>query len=639
MKQNKVETLLYSAIGVLVMFAIIVALNLISSVFKTRVDLTEERLYTLSPGTRAILKKLDSPVEMRFYSTQRGNQVPAALRNYAQHVEDLLDEFRQASGGNIEVKKFDPQPDSETEDLANLDGVEGQLMQNGEKFYLGLAVSMDPVKVSIPLLSPDREKLLEYDLARALSQVIATNKPVLGVISPLPMFGQPMNPMMARMGQQQGQEPWVIISELKKDFEVKQIQMDVEKIDDDIRVLLVVHPKEIKEGAQYAIDQFLMRGGKLVAMLDPQNLMDQNRQNPMMPMPGGPSNMDKLLKAWGVSFDTTKVAADMNYARRLQTRGNQAEIVATFLFLADQAINKDEVVCQQVDEVLLPFAGVFTGTPVAGLKQTVLLKTSKNSQLVEGFMAQMAPGKAAEEFKSSDTSYNLAIRLDGKFKTAFPEGKPAAKAEDDKDKEKKDEKKPEAAGDSLKESKADTAVVLIGDSDWIYDQWSVTVQTIPMLNYRMVQPRNGNLALAQNIIEQLGGDSNLIGVRSRGSLQRPFKVVQEMQAKATTRYQTEIANLQKEVDETNQKLQAMQGQKEAGQRFVLSKEQQEEMEKFKQKRAQANKQLKDTRRNLRHDIDALENRLKWGNILGMPMVVVAAGLAISRVRLQKTKAK
>jgi len=403
----------------------------------------------------------------------------------------------------------------------------------------------------------------------------------------------------------------------------------------------VVHPKEIKEGTQYAIDQFLMRGGKLMAMLDPQNLMDQNRQNPMMPMPGGPSNMDKLLKAWGVSFDTTKVAADMNYARRLQTRGNQAEIVATFLFLADQAINKDEVVCQQVDEVLLPFAGVFTGSPVAGLKQTVLLKTSKNSQLVEGFMAQMAPGKAAEEFKSSDTSYNLAIRLDGKFKTAFPEGKPAAKPEDDKDKDKdKDkEKKPEASGDSLKESKADTAVVLIGDSDWIYDQWSVTVQTIPMLNYRMVQPRNGNLALAQNIIEQLGGDSNLIGVRSRGSLQRPFKVVQEMQAKATARYQAEIANLQKEVDETNQKLGALQGQKEAGQRFVMSKEQQEEIEKFKQKRAQANKQLKDTRRNLRHDIDALENKLKWGNILGMPMVVVAAGLAISRVRLQKTKAK
>jgi ABC-type uncharacterized transport system involved in gliding motility auxiliary subunit len=640
MKQQKAETVLYSAVGVAVMFAIIVAVNLIGSVFKTRVDMTEERLYTLSPGTRAILKKLDSPVEIRFYYTQRENQMPPALRNYARHVEDLLGEFRQVSGGNIEVKKYDPEPDSESEDLANLDGVEGQMLQTGEKFYLGLALSLDPAKVTIPFLSPEREKLLEYDLARAVSQVMSTNKPVLGVMTPLPMFGQPMNPMMARMGQQpQGQEPWVIISELKKDFEVKQIAMDVEKIDDDVRVLMLVHPKEIKEGAQYAVDQFLMRGGKLIAMLDPQCLMDQNRQNPMMPMPGGPSNIDKLLKAWGITFDTTKVVADMNYARRLQTRGNQAEIVPTFLFLGDTAIAKEDVVCQQVDEVLLPFAGTFSGTPVAGLKQTVLLRTSKNSQLVEGFMAQMAPGKVAEEFKSSDTVHNLAVRLEGKFKTAFPEGKPAAKPDDDKEDDKKEEKKPEAAGDSLKESKADTAVVLIGDSDWIFDHYSVQVQSIPMLNYRIVQPRNGNLALAQNIIEQLGGDSNLIGVRSRGTLQRPFKVVQEMQAKANARYQAEIANLQKEVDETNQKLGQLQGQKEGNQRFVLSQEQQAEIEKFKQKRAQANKQLKDTRRNLRQDIDALENRLKWLNIAGMPLLVTAAGIGLAVVRKQKTKAK
>jgi ABC-type uncharacterized transport system involved in gliding motility auxiliary subunit len=643
MKQKKVETLLYSVTGVAVMFIIIVAVNFIGSAFKARFDMTEERLYSLSPGTRAILKKLDSPVEVRFYYTQRENQIPPALRNYARHVEDLLDEVRQNSGGNIEVKKYDPEPDSESEDLANLDGVEGQMMQTGEKFYLGLAISLDPAKVSIPFLSPEREKLLEYDLARAISQVMSTNKPVLGVMTPLPMFGQPMNPMMARMGQQQGQEPWVVISELKKDFEVKQIAMDVEKIDDDVRVLLVVHPKEIKEGAQYAIDQFIMRGGKLVAMLDPMCLMDQNRQNPMMPMPGGPSNLDKLLKAWGLTFETTKVAADMNYARRLQTRGNQAEIVPPFLFLADQAINKDDVVCQQVDEVLLPFAGVFTGTPVAGLKETILLKTSKNAQLVEGFMAQMAPGKVAEDFKSADTSYALAVRLEGKFKSAFPDGKPAAKPEDDKDKDgdkdKEKDKKPAASGDSLKEGKADNAVVLIGDTDWIYDHYSVQVQTIPMLNYRIVQPRNGNLALAQNIIEQQGGDSNLIGVRSRGTLQRPFKVVQEMQAKANARFQTEIANLQKEADEANQKLSQLAGQKEAGQRFVLSKEQQDEIEKFKKKRADANKKLKVTRRDLQRDINSLENTLKWSNILGMPFIVVAVGIALASVRKQKTKAK
>ncbi|MEY2410764.1 MAG: gliding motility-associatede transport system auxiliary component, partial [Verrucomicrobiota bacterium] len=201
MKQKKTETLLYSAVGVAVMFVIVIAVNLITSAFKVRADLTQERLYTLTPGTKAILKKIDSPVEIRFYYSQGESRKPGNLENYARAVEDLLGELRQASGGKIQVKKFDPEPDSEAEDLANLDGVEGQMLQTGEKFYLGLCVSLDPLKAAIPFLTPDRERLLEYDLARAISQVLSTNKPVIGVMTALPVFGQPMNPMMMRMGQ------------------------------------------------------------------------------------------------------------------------------------------------------------------------------------------------------------------------------------------------------------------------------------------------------------------------------------------------------------------------------------------------------------------------------------------------------
>src|SRR5206468_3692015 len=232
---------------------------------------------------------------------------------------------------------------------------------------------------------------------------------------------------------------------------------------------MVIHPKEIKDSAQYAIDQFVMRGGKLIACLDSLCLGDMQHQNPMMPMPGGPSNLDKLLKAWGVSFDTTKVAADMNFACKLMTRGNQAELIPTVLFLTDVGISKEDAVASQIDEVLLPFAGVFTGTPVSGLKESVLLKTTKKSQLVEPFLAQMSPAKIVDDFKASDTSYALAVRLEGKFKTAFPDGKPESKSEDkDKDKDaKKDEKKDEnKAKDTLKETKTDNAVMLIGDTDW-----------------------------------------------------------------------------------------------------------------------------------------------------------------------------
>ena len=636
MKEKKLETLVFSTVGVVVMFVIVVAVNLIASALKTRVDLTEGKIYTLSPGTKAILKKIDAPVEVRFYYSQGQSRIPSQYKAYAKQVEDLLNEFRQYAGGNLEVKKLDPEPDSEAEDLANLDGVEGQMVETGDKFYLGIAISLDPQKVALPFLPPNRERLLEYDLARAISQVLSTNKPVIGVMTPLPVFGMQMPPQMRMQMGGQNQEPWAFISELKRDFEVKQVAMEADKIDDDIKVLMVVHPKDIKDAALFAIDQFVMRGGKLIACLDPMCLADVQKQNPMMPMPGAPSNLEKLLKTWGITFDTTKVAADMNFAKQLMVRqGAKPETIPTLLFLSAAGINKEDAVAAQVDEILLPFAGVFTGSPAAGLKQSILLKTSKKSQLVEPFMAQMTPSKIVDDFKESDTVYALALRLEGKFKTTFPDGKPKA---DDKDAEKKDEKKPDdKPGDSLKETKADNAVLLIGDTDFLSDQFSVQVQNF--FGQKMVTPRNGNLALTQNIVEQLAGDQNLIGVRSRGTLNRPFTVVQEMQAKANARFQAEIAKVQKEVDETNQKLNEMQGKKQGNQRFVLSPEQQAEMDKFKKNRAEANKKLKKVRRELAQDIESLELRTKVINIAGMPILVTLLGIGLAVVRKQKTKAQ
>jgi ABC-type uncharacterized transport system involved in gliding motility auxiliary subunit len=638
MKQKKFETLLYSTIGVAVMFVIIVAVNFITGTFKTRIDMTEEKLYTLDPGTRAILKKLDSPVEIRFYFSQSESRMPSGFKTYGQHVEDLLSEFKQAGRGNVVIKKFDPKPDSDAEDLANLDGIEAQMLPTGDHMYLGIAVSQDPAKAALPFLPPERERLLEYDLARAIAQVSATNKPVIGVMTPLPMFGSQIPPQLAMRTGQQSQEPWVFIQELKRDFEVKQVPMDTEKIDDDIRVLLVAHPKDIKDSAQYAIDQFVMRGGKLIAFLDAMSLADSRQQNPMMGMmPGGASSLDKLLKAWGIQFENTKVAADLNFARQLRGPNNQPQTMPAFLFLDAKGINKEDTTTTQLDEVLLPFAGVFTGTPVAGLKQTVLLKTTADAQLVDGFMAQMSGQKIVDEFKPSGTSYALAVRLTGKFKTAFPDGKPASQP--DKDEDKKDEKKEEKPKpeDQIKESKAENSVVLVGDSDFVFDNFCAQVQNF--FGQKIVIPRFGNLTLAQSMVEQMAGDSNLIGVRSRATLNRPFTVVKEMQKQANLRFQAEIKKLEEEQAEAQKRLNELQAKKEAGQRFILSKEQQDEIAKFKQKEAEARKQLKLTRKNLRQEIDSLENRLKWANIAGMPVLVTIAGLALAVLRKRKTKAR
>ena len=635
MKQKKSEILLYSAVGVAVMFFIVVAFNVIAAQFKTRLDLSEDRLYTLSPGTKAILGKLDGPVELRLYATRGEGRGPSALRTYVQSVEDLLNEMKQAGRGNIVIKKFDPQPDSEAEDLANLDGIEPQMdPASGEQFYLGLTVSQDPLKVSLPL-APTRERLLEYDVARAIAQVMSTNKPVIGVMTPLPVFGVQMPPqMMMQMGRQANQEPWVFISELKRDFDVRQVPMETEKIDDDIKVLLVVHPKDIKDTALYAIDQFIMRGGKLVAALDAMCLMDQQRSNPMMPMPSAPSNLEKLLKAWGLTYETGKIVADMNYARQLRGPNGQAQLMPTYLFLTKAAIDRTNVVTGQIDELLLPAAGHYTGEPVSGLKAEVLLRSSTNAALADTMEAQFSPQKIVDDFKSAGKSFQLGLRLTGQFKTAFPDGKPKSEADADKKDEKKEEKKDDG---TLKQSKGENTVTLFADADWLSDQASVEV--LNFLGQKVLRPRNGNLSLAQNLAEQLAGDESLIAIRSRGTLNRPFTVINEIQAKARDRYQEQIGRLQKEQEETQQRVNELQGKKEAGQKFVLSKDQMDEIEKFRTKAAESRKKLREVRRDLRQDVSALETRLKWINIAAVPVLVAIVGIALAVVRKQKTKAR
>src|SRR6266853_2418202 len=288
---RKTENLLYSAGGVVVAFVILLLLNLVLGAPRWRIDFTQDKLYTLSEGTRAVLGKLDSPVKIRLYFSQA--DVPLPIKAYGRRVEDLLAEFRQAGRGKVTVEKLDPQPDSEAEDSATLEGVEAQVTPSGDKFYLGASISYTEQKVALPALTPDREPLLEYDLVRAIARAVSTTKPVIGVMSALPVFGMP--PSQFTGGQPL--EPQVIIGELRRDYTVKRVSLDAERIDDDIKVLLVIHPRGIGERAQYALDQFVLRGGKLIAFLDPSAYFDQLGQMGGMGGGGTPSSLDRLLKA------------------------------------------------------------------------------------------------------------------------------------------------------------------------------------------------------------------------------------------------------------------------------------------------------------------------------------------------------
>ena len=623
MKQTKIQTLLFSTAGVGLAFVAITGLNLLFSPVRARLDLTADGLHTLSEGSRKILSKIDSNVEVRLYVSRGENRMPSALKNYAQTVEDLLQEFRAASGGKITIKRLDPEPDSDAEDTAKLDGIEpvslGQM--GGDPLYFGMAVSLAPETKAIPFLSPQREKLLEYDIARVISQVIATNKPVLGVMTPLPVLGGPaMNPMMMQMGRQpQQQQPWITFSELKRDFTVESVPMDSDSIPEKIQVLMVVHPKDISEKAQYAIDQFILRGGKLIAFLDTQCITDNRNPNPMGMNLGGGSSLPKLLEKWGIGLDTSKVVADRTFSRELQGRDGRPQPVPAFLFLNADGVNRDDAVTGQSDNLWLPFAGGFTGKPADGLRADVLLKSSEDSQLVDGMTSQFNGSKILDDFAPSRTNYPLALRLSGKFKTAFPDGKPGA-----------------TNASSLKEAKSDTVVYLFGDVDFLNDAYSVEVN--PMLG--MAMPRNGNLALVQNLVEQASGDVNLVGARGRASVSRPFTVVQKMEAEARARYQGKIEGLNRKVEQLQSKLNDVQIKQEGNtSKIILTKDQQDAIANFKKQQVEARKDLRKERRNLDVDVKNLENRVKWLNIAAMPLLVSAAGIALAIARKNRTNAK
>lgn len=634
MNANKSQTLLYSAVGVVLMLVALIGLNLLVSPMRLRIDATEEKLHTLSDGTKRILAGLaegDTPVVIHYYVSQEGNRLPTQLESYARQVGDILNEYRAQAGGRIVVKKFDPQPDSEVEDSAKSDGIEAQVNpQNGDSFYLGLSVHLEPNKVAIPALSMERDRLLEYDLSRAISQVVRTEKPVLGVMTPLQVFGVASNPMMARMGQQ-GSDPWILINELKRDFEVRQLPMDTAKIDDDIGALIVIHPKDISEKSQYAIDQFLMRGGRMIALLDALCLADNSNPNPMGFNMGGGSSLPKLLSAWGLEFDPGRVVADLQFAREIDF-GRGPQMAPAFLFLNNRAIDAEDALLAQTDNLLFPFAGAFTGKVVDGLKQDVLIRSTEDAQLVDGITAQLNGQKVMDDFAPAGVEYAMAMRLTGKFKTAFPEGRPegadaAGTGGTDGD--------AETAGEHLAEAKGDAVVYLFGDADFLYDPYCVRIDRM----FRVAIPFNGNLSMGQNLIEEVAGDSNLIGSRSRASLRRPFTVVQEKEAEAQKRFQAEIARFQSEAEESQQRISELQSQREGNQRFILSPEAAEELKKLQEKQVDANRNLRRVRKELRQDVDSLKTRVKWLNIALVPVLVTLTGVGLAVARRQRTAAK
>jgi ABC-type uncharacterized transport system involved in gliding motility auxiliary subunit len=630
MNKKTLEHLLYSTGGLVALVAVLIAANFILGAFNLRADLTEGDVYTLSPGTRQVLGKLEAPVRLRLYYSQGSEAVPVGLKTFAKRVEDLLSEYKSAGGGKVIVEKFNPEPDSDAEDSAQLDGIDGQLTNAGEKFYLGLSISFLDQKAAIPVLAPDRERLLEYDITRGIAQVGETKKPVVGVMSALPVMGRSLDPIR----KQQPSEPWVLVQELKKIFDVREVKLDAPKIDDAIKVLLVIHPRNLSEDTEYAIDQFVLRGGKLVAFVDPYAYFDQqpDLQNPFGGAQAGQSMFYNLFKAWGVDVDMGKVIADLSFAS-----GAGPRLLPTLLSLTTQALNMDDVVTSQIGTLLIPFGGAFKNKLADGLKETVLVHTSKNAMPVDLIIATLSGEPSTRGFQPTNEEMPLAVRLTGKFHTAFPEGRPKPYAPPRADKKKGDEKKAEEKAEpQLKQTAEENTVVLVADVDLLSDGAAVEIQEV--FGQRVPVPRNGNLALALGMVEQLSGDSALINLRSRASFSKPLTVVREMEARAQQQYLGKIKELEDNLNKTQENLQALQRGKSGTASSILTAEQQAELDNFRQRAVETRRDLKELRKNLRVETDALEFWTKILNIGLVPLLVALAGLALALARRRKQAA-
>jgi ABC-type uncharacterized transport system involved in gliding motility auxiliary subunit len=611
---KKHEALIYSAVGLAALFLLLVAFNYLASGAAVRADLTEGKLYTLSNGTKKVLKNLKSPVKVKLYVTA-GEAMPVPLRSFAQRVDDMVREFKAVAGANLVIERYNPRPDSEEEDAAQLDGIEPQQLMSGEQFYLGVAVSQLDRKQSIPVLAPARERLLEYDLIRAIARAGATERPKIGLMSGLPVLGERYNPMT-----RQSAEPWVLANELRRDFEVKPVNLTTETIDKDINVLLLIHPRDIGEATEYALDQFVLRGGKLIAFVDPYAYFDQ-APGPIPGMPGmaSSSTLPRLFKAWGVEMEP-KVIADVVFAS-----GGGQRYTPTVLSLNRTAFARDDVVMAQIETLLYAFGGAFSVKPAEGLAVSALISSSANSMLVDSAQATVSGEGATKSFQPGGKNMPLALRLSGKFKTAFPGGKPVDKAA-------KPKPGAPAAEPALQESATENSVVLVADVDMLQDGAAVDVQEV--FGRRIVVPSNGNLALAQGLVEQLAAGDDLLSLQSRAAAFRPLTVVREMEAQAQAQYFGKIKELEDELQRTNDNLQKLQKSQGAGAKGaqILSPEQQAELESFRKKVAETRKELKDLRKNLRQDSERLVFLTKVANIALMPILVALLGIVIALLR-------
>ena len=660
-RKNRRSLALWSILLAVILF---VSVNIVArgTLVGARLDLTADKLFTLSPGTHKVLGKIDEPVTLRLYfSSVLGKELPG-LAKYAGRVRDMIGEYVANSGGKIRFIEIDPVAFSDAEDEAVAFGLQGlPLDRTGEKVYFGLVGtnSTDEEEI-VPFFSPSREPYLEYDLTKVVHRLANPERKTIGLMSWLPVRGFPGS-MMARMSAMG--RPWQLVGQLDQLFTVVDVPITADEIPKNVDVLFVLHPAGVTEKTTYAIDQFMMRGGRALIFVDPLAEIAQQ-----VPGTGGKfvptaSDLGPIFKTWGLEYDKTKAVGDMLAAQKVNA-GDQSRPIPVdypaWLRLNKSNMVGDDLVTTEIDNMMMASAGALGFKAGSGLKFTPVVSVSEQSMLLTAEDLKGRPDfmTIVKDFKPSGKRYALAARVSGTAASAFPKGPPplAVYLKEDKAAKKKplgDEppQKPLTAAEKKKKAEARRAAlakahldkakapfhaVVFADSDMLRDEFWVQVQNI--LGQAITIPVSDNMNIVTNAIDNLTGSDELIGLRSRGVSGRPFTLVQELTRQAELRLRAKERELQSRQEETERKLRQLESPtRREGDRTILSPKQIQEINKFKGELLTIRKQLRDVQLGLRRDIEELESRLWLFNIGMIPILVALAAVVLGLARTRRRR--
>ena len=587
-----------------------------------RLDLTESKLYSIAPGTQHILETLQEPINLYFFFSQEASRDTPQIRAYAQRVRELLEEMAQRSKGKLRLTVIDPQPFSEDEDRASEFGLQAvPLGARGDSLYFGLAgTNSTDGREIIGFFQPDKEEFLEYDVASLIHRLTNTKRAKIGLMSSLPVDAS-FDPSSGGM-----RPGWASISQLRELFDVQTLASDVASIPADIDTLMVIHPRDLAPRTQYAIDQFVLRGGKLIAFMDPQSENDPQAAQ-MMQMGGMMGNrsstLGPLLDAWGVTYDAGQVLGDRELGLTVSLQPGQPPSQHIAIVGFNRAsMNSKDVVTSALDSINVMTAGALAKKEGATTEFEPMIESSTNAALLPVARVAILPDSASllDGFKATGERYAVAARIHGKVKSAFPNGAPEGAD----------------AGQSLKESAQDANIILIADTDILADPLWIRTQNLFGQRVAIAWANNGDFLA--NSLDNLAGSSDLISIRGRQSFFRPFTKVEDLRRQADDRLRAKEKELDSELRETEQKLSQLQIGRANQNELSLSAEQEAELTRFQQERARIRKELREVRRSLDVEIESLGTRLKFLNILLVPALIAIGAIVLAITRRRKLRA-